>query len=299
MLKQLKKLVLLSLFLCSSSNAITTKYPILLAHGLLGFKKVLGAVDYWNGIPATLRDHGLVVHVTQVSKLDATQVRGEQLAEQIRDFLKRSGAEKVNIIGHSHGGLDARYVAGTYPEMVASVTSVGTPHQGALLADKLVGTNHIISIGATTWLNAFGKILALLSRDSNKADARASLSSFTKENTKLFNERFPLGLPREDCGEGPEIEGGIRFYSWAGTKIRTSLTDPTDLLFTATSFADQRETDGLVERCSSHLGKVIQDNLPQNHLDLVNGLSGKVGTEGPRPVDMYVEHARRLQNADL
>jgi triacylglycerol lipase len=44
----------------------------------------------------------------------------------------------VNLIGHSHGGLDVRYVAAVRPDLVASVTSVGTPHKGADLADFLV-----------------------------------------------------------------------------------------------------------------------------------------------------------------
>ena len=36
-----------------------TKYPVVLAPGVLGFDKLVGFVDYWYGIPNAMRDGGL------------------------------------------------------------------------------------------------------------------------------------------------------------------------------------------------------------------------------------------------
>lgn len=75
--------------------------------------------------------------------------------------------------------------------------------------------------------------------------------------------------------------------------MRTNAFDPTDYFLSITALADEGETDGLVERCSSHFGKVIRDDYRHNHLDLVNGLWGLVGDD-KHPITIFVEHAQRL-----
>src|SRR5512147_2704029 len=122
------------LFNCSYTK---TKYPIVLEHGLGGFDELFGVYEYWFGIPNALRDGGATVFVTEVSQLNSTEARGEQLIDQIEQIVAVTGKPKVNLIGHSHGGLDVRYVAAVRPDLVASVTSVGSPHKGAALADYL------------------------------------------------------------------------------------------------------------------------------------------------------------------
>ena len=49
-------------FWFGSSGYTQTKYPVVLAHGMLGFDSILG-VDYWYGIPAALRRDGASVYV--------------------------------------------------------------------------------------------------------------------------------------------------------------------------------------------------------------------------------------------
>src|SRR5206468_12628217 len=71
------------------------------------------------------------------------EVRGAGLAKQIDDTLAATGADKVNIIAHAMGGLDARYVITTlgYGDRVASLTTMSTPHRGAALADFALSLN--------------------------------------------------------------------------------------------------------------------------------------------------------------
>lgn len=107
-----------------------TKYPIVLVHGLFGFDSV-GPVDYFYGIASALRSGGADVYVTSVSAANSTEVRGEQLLVQVKQILAATGAAKVNLIGHSHGGPTARYVASVRPDLVASVSSVGGVNKGS------------------------------------------------------------------------------------------------------------------------------------------------------------------------
>ena len=87
-----------------------TKYPMVLAPGVLGFDKLVGFVDYWYQIPSTLQSSGAKVYVTQVAALESSEVRGEQFLTQVKSILAITGAAKVNLMGHSHGGHSIRYV---------------------------------------------------------------------------------------------------------------------------------------------------------------------------------------------
>ncbi|MFV0487792.1 MAG: esterase/lipase family protein, partial [Vibrio fluvialis] len=69
-----------------------TKYPIVLVHGLFGFDTLAG-VDYFYGIPQSLTKDGATVYVAQVSATNSTELRGEQLLEQVETLLAATGAE--------------------------------------------------------------------------------------------------------------------------------------------------------------------------------------------------------------
>src|SRR4051812_17619108 len=87
-----------------------TRDPIILVHGLFGFDNI-GPLEYFYGIPGDLRANGAKVYVAQVAAANSTEVRGEQLLTYVKQVLAVTGASKVNLIGHSHGGPTVRYVA--------------------------------------------------------------------------------------------------------------------------------------------------------------------------------------------
>ena len=62
---------------------------------------------------------------------------------------------------------------------------------------------------------------------------------------------------------------------------------------------DDPKNDGLVGRCSSHLGKVIRDNYHMNHLDEVNQTIGLTDLFETDPVVVFRNHANRLKQAGL
>ena len=118
-----------------TSSYTKTQYPVVLAHGLGGFTTLFGVIDYFNGIPEDLMKGGSEVYTTKTSAVNNSEVRGEQLLQQVKTIAAISGESKVNLFGHSQGGIDIRYVAGVAPKYVASVTAVSSPEQGSKTAD--------------------------------------------------------------------------------------------------------------------------------------------------------------------
>jgi triacylglycerol lipase len=279
-----------------------TQYPVVLCHGMAGFDSLFGVVDYFNGIESALESGGADVYVTHVPSFDSTEARGEALLEQVEDIVARTGKPKVNLIGHSHGGLDVRYVASVRPDLVASVTSVGSPHQGAELADFLRDNLSEGGFGeavVSMFANSLGTILGLLSGHTSPQDSVAALESLTSDGMDTFNATYPAGLPGAWCGQGPSSVNGIRYYSWSGTGVITNILDPADAPLGISALVYGESNDGLVGKCSAHLGEVIRDDYTMNHLDEVNQLFGLTALFSTSPKSVFRAHANRLKNAGL
>jgi len=120
------------------SDYAKTKYPLVFVHGMFGFNRLGSAefgLDYWYQVLPDLAKNGATAYATQVSPLESTEVRGEQLLQQVEEVVALTGKNKVNLIGHSHGGPTARYIAGVRPDLVSSVTSVAGTNFGSPVAD--------------------------------------------------------------------------------------------------------------------------------------------------------------------
>lgn len=113
-----------------TSNHTDTKYPIVMAHGLGGFTNLFGIIDYFNGIPQELMKGGSEVYTTKTSAVNNSEIRGEQLLQQVKTITAISGEAKVNLFGHSQGGIDIRYVAGVAPKYIASVRQSQAQNKG-------------------------------------------------------------------------------------------------------------------------------------------------------------------------
>lgn len=302
--------------MASGPNSLSggTRYPILLVPGMLGFVRLLGCFPYWFGVVPALRRAGFTATAVMVSSVHSSEVRGEQLLAIVEKVLAETGAARVNLIGHSQGALTARHVAARRPDLVASVTSVAGPNHGSELADYLQRhyPDHSVRgrlVGAL--VRALAQVLAVL--DTGYRGPRlpissvASHQSLTREGVARFNLAYPQGLPTEWGGQGPDEVNGVRYYSWsgvlqrAGTDRGRNRLDGTHLsckLFAKTFTQEAESSDGMVGRFSSHLGRVIADDYPLDHLDIVNQTFGLVG-KGVDPLRLFVEHAQRLADAGL
>ncbi|UTH73772.1 triacylglycerol lipase [Chromobacterium sp. IIBBL 290-4] len=302
-------LLLLSLLLAPFTSALAstgytqTRYPIVLVHGLFGFGQMLG-VDYFYQVPAALQADGAQVFVAEVSATDSNEARGEQLLQQVQRIVAITGAQKVNLIGHSQGAPTARYVAGVRPDLVASVTTVGGVNKGSTVADIVRGVAPPGSVSeavASAVAGALSKVIAFFSGTSNLPQYPiAALDSLTTPGSLAFNAKFPAGVPTTACGEGAYEANGVRYYSWTGAATTTNILDPLTVPMGALGLAfGSTPSDGLVGVCSAHLGQVIRDNYQMNHVNEINQSFGLVSLFEVSPVTLYRQQANRLKNAGL
>ena len=120
---------------------------VVLAHGIFRFDMVRilfrdqAHIDigphYFVGIADFLRQHGFIVHESDVNFCGSLVRRASDLQARLEAILG-AGADSLHIIGHSMGGLDARLVLAGNPAIAARiscVTTIGTPHHGTTSAD--------------------------------------------------------------------------------------------------------------------------------------------------------------------
>lgn len=283
-----------------------TKYPVVMAHGMGGFTAIGGVSigEYFYGINWDLTTNGAKVFATQVTSFESSAIRGEQLRSQVNQILAITGAPKVNLIGHSQGVLDSRYVAGVMASKIASVTGVAGPNLGSPVADTIKAASTIPVLGPalkpviTGGIDAFFKLLDMSSGATYTNSSWNGLNQLTKEGMVAFNAQFPQGMPTTTCGQGTSTNG-VQYFSWGGTKNLTNLLDISDPFMALTGALIPEPNDGLVAQCSSHLGTVIRDDYSQNHLDEVNLVFGLVDVFAASPVTLYRNQANRLKTAGL
>lgn len=308
----------------SADSSGATKYPIVLVHGLSGFDTLL-IMDYFYGIRGALNGVGAnQVYTPQIAGWESNEVRGEELLAYVQDVLAATGAAKVNLIGHSQGGPTSRYVAAVRPDLVASVTSVGSPHMGSNVAD-IIAESPLQGV-AVDLGNAIGTLIAALSGDpSQQPNAMASLAALSSQGAADFNALYPAGLRTGACRNTPLVNvgrwwwpkwvrdysvndgahqvNGVRYYSWGGTYSALFNSNPLDVfdvvLGVTSLLHNGAANDGLVARCSMHMGDNIRDDFTMNHLDEINGLFALRGLFTSAPVPIYRAHARRLKKAGL
>ncbi len=285
-----------------TSNYAKTKYPIVFNHGMFGFTR-LGpssfGVDYFYQILPDLARNGAQVYATQVSPLESTEVRGEQLLQQVDEVLALTGSPKVNLIGHSHGGPTIRYIEIVAPQKVASLTSVAGTIKGSKVADDILsqsGTNFLLTIVGQYIIAPLETLLE--GNPSLPNSLNHSLTSISEKGSAAFNTKYPSAAIPQDCGNGQKVtSNGIYHYSWTGTAQLTNLLDVVDIAISqlAPLSYKNNDNDGLVSRCNTHLGQVIRDNYNQTHLDEVNQILGLTGLFAPDPVSLYRQQANRLK----
>jgi triacylglycerol lipase len=116
----------------------TLSAPVVLVHGLCGFDRLYAfrrpVKDYFPGVRERLEAAGNRVLAARVSPTAGILRR----ALDLKRFIQREvPTGPVHLIGHSLGGLDARYMTAKLGmgDRVLSVTTVGTPHRGSTFAD--------------------------------------------------------------------------------------------------------------------------------------------------------------------
>jgi triacylglycerol lipase len=205
------------------------QHPIVLAHGIFGFS------EYFRGVVARLRRQGIVVYQPRLPALASVPQRARVLAQ----FIGSLPDERVNVVAHSMGGLDARYAVSHFniADRVASVVSIGTPHRGTPVAD----------LGATSLATAMRRVIAVAGITS------AAVPWLTTAGTAAFNDQVP------------DVDGVVYGSIVATASRRVRALNP--LLHPCYLYLYRRSgaNDGLVPASSQHWGEIL-GHITADHL---------------------------------
>ncbi|GAC1356599.1 MAG: hypothetical protein NVSMB47_10030 [Polyangiales bacterium] len=219
------------------------RYPIVLVNGI----DTSPLFRYSPRIVDALRAQGSVVELATLAPYAPSSERAPQLWQRISEVRAKHHADKVNLICHSLGGLDCRYVAsagglaadlGQDPALfagaIASITTIGTAHRGTRVADVALGLLPDGDRGAV--VDALATVLGdwfseeALARDARLRDALAAL---TLSNAPAFNAQI-VDAP------------GVYYQSWAGvSRPFGEITTALDARTAAVCAADGAAHDAL------------------------------------------------------
>ncbi|MCR5122601.1 MAG: alpha/beta fold hydrolase [Ruminococcus sp.] len=167
-------------------NECKTKYPLLLVHGM-GFRD-RKHLNYWGRIPKKLTERGSRVFYGNQDSAGSIEKNAETVAKNLNEALEKSGAEKVNIIAHSKGGLEARYLAANgFGSKIASITTMNTPHNGSLTVDRLMRFPRFLIVFTAKCTDLWMKLLG-----DKDPDALSCFDMFTTEAAERFSRENPI-----------------------------------------------------------------------------------------------------------
>lgn len=168
------------------SELCRTRYPLVMVHGI-GFRD-LRYFNYWGRIPRELMENGAVIYYGNQEALGTIACNAEDIRKKILQVMEETGCEKVNIIAHSKGGLDARYAIsklGMAP-CVASLTTMNTPHHGCRFVDYACGLPEgLYRFVAGCFDRTFRKF------GDRNPDFYTATHQFATEASEKFNEQIP------------------------------------------------------------------------------------------------------------
>ncbi|EAW10914.1 triglyceride lipase [Aspergillus clavatus NRRL 1] len=226
----------------------TPKYPIVLAHGLLGFDELRLAgpffpgVQYWRGIKEALSMKGIEVITATVPPSGSIEMRAQEL---VKDIDQAGLGKDVNIIASS--GLDARYmISRLRPKnfKVLSLTTIASPHRGSAVADYVLG-----QIGD----ERLPQLYQALKRFKVETGAFSQLTRDYMENT--FNPNTPDIEDVRYFSYGAAMEPSFWSVFWYSHRVLKEI---------------EGYNDGLVSVASSKWGKYKGTLEGVSHLDLIN-----------------------------
>jgi pimeloyl-ACP methyl ester carboxylesterase len=108
--------------------------PVLLIHGYAEDAAI------WKKWEELLKKDGIqfftITFKDSDDKCGSAEQHAKELEKRVQDIKQQSGAQKINIVGHSKGGLDARvFLDITDTTDVANLIMIGTPNAGSPAAE--------------------------------------------------------------------------------------------------------------------------------------------------------------------
>ncbi|MCI9598412.1 MAG: hypothetical protein HFE75_14210 [Firmicutes bacterium] len=246
-----------------------TKYPIMLIHGI-GYEDQ-PASRYWGRIPQRLEEGGAKVYFGGQDAFGTVAENAARLKVSMERAIADSGADKLNLIAHSKGGIEARYLISVLEmaEKVVSLTTLATPHRGIgsidLLRKRKAAAYQVLA-------SVFNLMLMVDGRQQNFS--LKPYEQLTADYMEVFNQLVP---------DRKEV-----YYQSYAFDMRSAASDPALGLFYKVVRKLEGQNDGLVSAASAKWGE-FQGVYPQE---------GKYGISHPRIVDPQ-HRKRKGDNPDM
>ncbi len=239
----------------------TTRFPIVLMHGFMGTDKYFGFLDYFYKVKPHLESKGYRVFTPVVQPIANSSTRVQSLKRQIDDTFLQTGARKVNLIAHSQGGVDGRLliVSQSYANLVASLTTISTPHRGVPVPNLLIQPSEELG----------------------------------EKNMEDYNKKYPND-PRVKYYSWAGVTCGL-LDSDCRQKYKDEVVDA----FIGAIYVTLKElrgpNDGIVTVESAKWGTFLGE-IPADHFDEV-GQIADTNNKSFNHLDFYLSEARRLTKA--
>jgi hypothetical protein len=274
----------------AEAGAAKTTYPVVFAHGMAGFDNILG-YDYWGD------DYGMFVgdscqfaevgcnedidgnqksYVAQVQAFQNSEVRGLDLANDVEGFMATAGTTRVNLIGHSQGGLDIRkaakvlYTRKGYT-VVSVAVSVSSPHRGSPVAKYILDLKPGVTSVVATLAKYYGDIVYQSGNDAFAGAKQLVHNDYSSTDgittgTKAFNTNNPIDSRYASryvsiltAQNGLNVNGALYllssfFYDIDGDGYCLEDCDNDGAAGKGDGYANETDDDGLVGINSQQMG---------------------------------------------
>jgi len=254
---------------------LSLKYPVVLVHGIAAHDRG-GIVNFWGRIPEKLQENNIKVYFGNTDAWGSYESNAEILKATIDRILDETNGEKVNIIAHSKGGIDSRFLIWKYDygDKVASLTTISTPHHGAEIADLIYKQDIVHSRIARHALDIFGYL-------------------YGDTNPDMYNVNYQLTTARMmEFNENIGIDQKV-YYQSIYTSMRNSFDD---LIFFYSYLyikSVNGDNDGMVSEYSARWGdNFIKIEGGISHVEIID--FKKKNISGINIPDIYMGIVKKL-----
>ena len=233
---------------------IPLTYPVVLMHGF-GIMAAFQRGGHLHQEAMYLRQRGVRAYAPNVAPYNSISVRADMWKERIERIVHETGADRLSLVAHSMGGLDARYLItelGLH-EHVAALVTVSTPHRGTAIADSVLNQPDLVR----DWLANVADYIGARALKDSPSDVLRAVSELTPEHMQsTFNPDVP---------DHP----AVRYWSYAGKAGRGTDVplDPFFYVLNSIVYKQEGVNDGYVSvdsaKWGTFLGTIDADHARQ------------------------------------
>jgi triacylglycerol lipase len=262
---------------------IPVRYPVVLMHGF-GMLAGLRRGGHFRDTAESLRLRGVRAYAPNVAPYNTVEARGSMWIRRIEHVLAETRSSKVNLIAHSMGGLDARWIIAHrgLGDRVGALVTVSTPHRGSSLAEYILSSPDRIR----NWLTDVANWMGTQIVDDGGADFRTAVAELTPSNVI---DNFNSAVIDDER---------VRYWSYAGVAGRgcDHSTNPFLRLFNNYLYDREGINDGMVSVESAKWGDYLGE-ISADHAQQIG--AAFPGSSGFSPAEFYASVAEMLANHDF